>query len=42
MPDPTPQLPFTADDIVETVRESLLILNADLRVRRANRSGVFE
>ena len=37
MPDPTP-LPITADDIVDTVRESLLVLDADLRVRRANRS----
>jgi len=31
-------LPVTADDIVDTVREPLLILDADLRVRRANRS----
>jgi PAS domain S-box-containing protein len=38
MPDPTPPLPITADDIVDTVREPLLVLNADLRVRRANRS----
>jgi len=38
MPDPTPPLPLTADDIVDTVREPLLILAADLRVRRANRS----
>jgi PAS domain S-box-containing protein len=37
MPDPTP-LPITAEDIVDTVREPLLVLNADLRVRRANRS----
>jgi hypothetical protein len=38
MPDPTPPLPITADDIVDTVREPLLILDADLRVRRGNRS----
>src|SRR5687768_17330315 len=39
MPDPSPlSLPITADDIVDTVREPLLVLNADLRVRRANRS----
>jgi PAS domain S-box-containing protein len=38
MPDPTLPLPITADDIVDTVREPLLILAADLRVRRANRS----
>lgn len=38
MPDPTPPLPLTADDIVDTVREPLLVLDADLRVRRANRS----
>jgi len=31
-------LPVTADDIVDTVREPLLILDARLRVRRANRS----
>jgi PAS domain S-box-containing protein len=38
MPDPTPMLPITADDIVDTVREPLLILDVDLRVRRVNRS----
>lgn len=37
MPDPT-SLPITADDIVDTVREPLLILDDDLRVRRGNRS----
>jgi hypothetical protein len=30
--------PVTADDILETVREPLLVLDADLRVLRANRS----
>jgi PAS domain S-box-containing protein len=30
--------PITADDILDTVREPLLVLDADLRVRRANRS----
>jgi PAS domain S-box-containing protein len=38
MPDSTPPLPITAEDIVATVREPLLVLSADLRVRRANRS----
>jgi hypothetical protein len=38
MPDPTPPLTFTADSIVDTVREPLLVLSADLLVRRANRS----
>src|SRR5687768_16406110 len=38
MTNPTPPLPLTADDIVDTVREPLLVLDADLRVRRANRS----
>jgi PAS domain S-box-containing protein len=38
MPDATPPLPISADDIVDTVREPLLILDADLRVLRANRS----
>ena len=38
MPEPTPPLPITAADIVDTVREPLLVLSADLRVRRANRS----
>jgi PAS domain-containing protein len=38
MPDPAPPLPITADDIVDTVREPLLVLDADLRVQRANRS----
>ena len=37
MPDSQP-LPFSADSIVDTVREPMLVLNADLRVRRANRS----
>ncbi len=38
MRDPTAPLPVTAEDIVDAVRESLLVLDADLRVRRANRS----
>jgi PAS domain S-box-containing protein len=38
MPDPTQPLPITTDDILDTVRESLLVLGGDLRVRRANRS----
>jgi PAS domain S-box-containing protein len=38
MPDPSPPLPITADDIVDTVREPLLVLDSALRVRRANRS----
>ena len=38
MSEPTPPLPLTADDIVDTVREPLLVLDPDLRVRRANRS----
>ncbi len=37
MPDSQP-LVFSADSIVDTVREPMLVLNADLRVRRANRS----
>lgn len=37
MPDSQP-LSFSADAIVDTVREPMLVLNADLRVRRANRS----
>jgi len=38
MPDQTPPLIFTADSIVDTVRQPMLILSADLVVRRANRS----
>ena len=38
MPEPTPTLTISADDIVETVREPMLVLSADLRVRRANSS----
>src|SRR5262245_51557534 len=38
MPGPTPPLGFTADSIVDTVREPLLVLDADLRVQRASRS----
>ena len=38
MPEPTPTLMFSADSIVDTVREPLLILSADLKVLRANRS----
>src|SRR4051812_24663203 len=30
-------LSFSADSIVDTVREPMLVLSADLRVRRANR-----
>ena len=37
MPDSQP-LSFSADSIVDTVREPMLVLNADLRVRKANRS----
>jgi PAS domain S-box-containing protein len=37
MPDSQP-LSFSADNIVDTVREPMLVLSADLRVRRANRS----
>jgi PAS domain-containing protein len=37
MPDPKP-LTIDADSIVDTVREPLLVLDADLRVLRANRS----
>lgn len=37
MPDSQP-LAFSADCIVDTVREPMLVLSADLRVRRANRS----
>lgn len=37
MPDSQP-LPFSADSIMDTVREPLLVLSADLRVQKANRS----
>lgn len=37
MPD-SQQLLFSADSIVDTVREPMLVLSADLRVRKANRS----
>src|SRR5688572_13479371 len=37
MPDTEPLL-FSADSILDTVREPMLILSADLRVRKANRS----
>jgi len=37
MPESQP-LTFSADAIVDTVREPMLVLSADLRVRRANRS----
>src|SRR6478672_6039524 len=37
MPESQP-LSISADSIVDTVREPMLVLNADLRVRRANRS----
>ncbi len=38
MTDPSQPLLFNADSIVDTVREPLLVLSADLRVRKANRS----
>ena len=38
MADPTTLLLFNADDIVDTVRQPMLVLSADLRVRRVNRS----
>ncbi len=38
MSDPSPPLLFNADSIVDTVREPLLVLSADLRVRKANPS----
>jgi PAS domain S-box-containing protein len=38
MPKSTVPLSFSADSIVDTVREPMLVLSADLRVRRANRS----
>jgi len=38
MPEPTVPLTFSADSIVDTVREPLLVLGADLKVWRANRS----
>src|SRR6185369_12316015 len=38
MTDTTVPLLFNVEDIVETVREPILVLSADLRVRRANPS----
>jgi two-component system, chemotaxis family, CheB/CheR fusion protein len=38
MPEPVSPLPVTAGDIVDTLREPLLVLDAGLRVRRANRA----
>lgn len=38
MPDRTSPFVFDLDSMMETVRESLLVLDAELRVRRANRS----
>ncbi len=38
MSDPSPITSLNANDIVDTVRESLLVLSADLRVLQANRS----
>jgi PAS domain S-box-containing protein len=38
MADTTVPLLFNVEDIVETVREPMLVLSADLKVRRANRS----
>lgn len=38
MPYRSSPLEFSADSIVDTVREPLLVLSADLRVRKANRS----
>src|ERR1700676_305927 len=38
MPESSQSFLFSADSIVDTVREPLLVLSADLRVRKANRS----
>ena len=38
MADPTILLLFNAEDIVDTVRQPMLVLSAELRVRRVNRS----
>lgn len=38
MSGPAPPLPITAEEIVETVRESLVVLDSDLRVILANES----
>ncbi len=38
MSDPSPFTSINANDIMDTVRESLLVLSADLRVLQANRS----
>jgi PAS domain S-box-containing protein len=38
MPGPSQPLLLSADSIFDTVREPLLVLDADLRVRKANRS----
>jgi PAS domain-containing protein len=38
MAAPRHPLLFDADDIVDTVRQPMLVLSADLRVRRVNRS----
>ncbi len=38
MPKATAPILFNADSIVDTVREPLLVLSADLRVQKANRS----
>ena len=38
MADTIAPLLFNVEDIVETVREPMLVLSADLRVQRANRS----
>ena len=38
MPKSTVPIMFNADSIVDTVREPLLVLSADLRVQKANRS----
>lgn len=34
MADGLTPVPFNADDIVDTVRQPMLVLSADLRVRR--------
>lgn len=38
MTDPSAPLQFNADDIVDTVRDPMLVMGADLRVLRVNRS----
>ena len=38
MPKPNSPLFFNANSIVDTIREPLVVLSGDLRVRRANRA----